>query len=104
MHVYDAHVLNMQVLTYCVNGPLYDKNDVFTVLRSYFLSHQRIGVLPKIECYMFQKEKQEKTSHNYSRAQAWIQKFIKRGGGVEKENFERKMFVSTRIIACTHKN
>ena len=26
------------------------------------------------------------------------------GGGVEKEHFERKMIVDTRIIACTHKN
>ena len=25
-------------------------------------------------------------------------------GGVEEENFERKMFVDTRINACTHKN
>ena len=25
-------------------------------------------------------------------------------GGVEEENFEREMFVDTRINACTHKN
>ena len=30
--------------------------------------------------------------------------FQKEGGGVEEENFERKMFVDTRINACTHKN
>ena len=35
--------------------------------------------------------------------QARIQKFFK-GGGVEKENFERKMFIDTRINTCTHKN
>ena len=29
---------------------------------------------------------------------------FQRGGGVEEENFERKMFVDTRINACTHKN
>ena len=34
--------------------------------------------------------------------QARIQKFFK--GGIEEENFERKMFVDTRINACTHKN
>ena len=33
---------------------------------------------------------------------ARIQKFFKGGGG--EENFERKMFVDTRINACTHKN
>ena len=27
-----------------------------------------------------------------------------KGGGVEEENFERKMFFDTRINACTHKN
>ena len=37
----------------------------------------------------------------YSKSQARIQKFFK--GGVEEENFERKMFVYTRINACTHK-
>ena len=26
------------------------------------------------------------------------------GGGVEEENFERKMYVDTRSNACTHKN
>ena len=35
--------------------------------------------------------------------QARIQKFFKGGGGVEEENFERKMFVDTPINACTHK-
>ena len=35
--------------------------------------------------------------------QARIQKFFE-GGGVEEENFERKMLVDTRINACTHKN
>ena len=28
---------------------------------------------------------------------------FQRGGG-DEENFERKMFVDTRINACTHKN
>ena len=30
--------------------------------------------------------------------------FSKRGGGVEEEKFERKMFVDTRLTACTNKN
>ena len=30
--------------------------------------------------------------------------FQKGGGGVEGENFERKMVVDTCINACTHKN
>ena len=34
--------------------------------------------------------------------QAQIQKFFKRG--VEEDNLERKMFVDTRINACTYKN
>ena len=29
---------------------------------------------------------------------------FQKGGGVEGENFERKMFVDTCINACTHKN
>ena len=29
---------------------------------------------------------------------------FQKGGVVEEENFERKMFVDTRINACTHKN
>ena len=38
--------------------------------------------------------------------QARIKKFFKSkvGGGVEEENFERKMFVDTLINACTRKN
>ena len=36
------------------------------------------------------------------KTKAQIQKFFK--GQVEDENFERKMFVDTRINACTHKN
>ena len=35
--------------------------------------------------------------------QARIQNFFK-GGWIEEENFERKMYVDTRINACTHKN
>ena len=29
---------------------------------------------------------------------------FQRGGGVEEENFERKMFVDAGISACTYKN
>ena len=29
---------------------------------------------------------------------------LQKGGGVEGENVERKMFVDTCINACTHKN
>ena len=37
--------------------------------------------------------------------QARIQKFFKGGGGIEvEETFKKKMFVDTRINACTHKN
>ena len=42
--------------------------------------------------------------HVAIRMQTRIQKFFKGGGGVEEENFERKMFVDTRINVCTHKN
>ena len=54
---------------------------------------------------MFQKEKQEKTSHNYSRAQAWIQKFIKRGGGLRRKILKEKclfLHVSSRVHIKTN--
>ena len=39
--------------------------------------------------------------HTYSGGDPEI---FQRGGGFEEENFERKMFVDTRMNACTHKN
>ena len=40
--------------------------------------------------------------YHFYQYQARIQNFFK--GEVEEENFERKIFVDTRINACTHKN
>ena len=65
--------------------------------RQLFSCHLRRGIVMLFFCVIV-------VLHHVGDISGADPEIFQRGGGGEKENFERKVFVDTRINACTHKN